>query len=181
MKGYNETIRQLSEKDKKAIKFEKRIAYIFSVFVFLFGLLFNLYFILAELQDSGDLKLLLSIDVGILLICYMIIFFMNRKYNADLKENTKIVKVKQVITKYQETSYEAGSGVLYIPILGNLFPKLWGQKMRPLPTYYFNIDNYRNEIEEELYDMVKDGDLVEMHYAKNSNLLLAITIFEGAN
>jgi len=175
MKNFNEIVRQLSEEDKKAIKQEKRIAYIFSAIVLLFGLLFNLCFILIRSQETQGLKLLLPIDAGILLICFMIIFFMNRRYNADLKEETKIVKIKQIIMKYQELSNEAGSGVLYIPILGDLFPKLWGQKMRPVYSYYLNIDNYRNEIEKELYDMVNGGDSVEMHYAKNSNLLLTIT------
>ena len=178
MNDYNAITRQLSEKDKKTIKSEKRIAYIFSIIVFSFGALFNLVFIL---ESSQDLKLLLSIDVGILLICFMIIFFMNRKYNADLKEMTKIVKIKQVIMKYQEISHEAGSGVLYIPILGDLFPKLWGQKMKPIQSYYLNIDNYRNEIEKELYDTIEDGNFVEMHYAKNSGFLLTISKFECAN
>ena len=181
MEGYGEITKNLSEKDKRTVNQEKRIAYIFSAIVFLFGALFNLCFVLLQSEEPQSLKLLLPIDAGILLICFIIIFFMNRRYNADLKEMTKVVKIMQIITKYLEPSHEAGSGVLYIPILGDLFPKLWGQKMRPVQSYYLNIDNYRNEIEEELYNMVENGDFVEMHYAKNSNLLLAISKFEGAN
>ena len=181
MKDYNEIAKRLSEEDRKVIEREKRIAYIFSTIIFLLGILFNICFVLVRSDGSQSLEFLLPIDIGVLLICFLIIFFMNRRHNADLREMTKIARIKQVIMKYQEISHEAGSGVLYIPILGDLFPKLWGQKMRPIQVCYLNIDNYRYRVEKELYDIVEDGDLVEMHYAKNSSLLLTICKFESAN
>ena len=163
--------KQLSEKNQKILKYEKRIAYIFSAILLSLGALLNLCLILTK---AIDLNLLLLINLGIIIICFSIIFLMNRKYNLDLKEEEKLIKVQQVQSKKIETSHEAGSGAMYIPILGDLFPKLWGQKMRASQIYYLNIDNYRNEVDKEIYDTVNAGDFVEMHYARNSNILLEI-------
>ena len=149
---------RLSEKDRQEIKHNKRMAYTLSILILSFGFLFNICFIF--IYAEYDNNLLTLIDIGIVLFCIILIFLMNRKYNLDLMENEVVVIKKQVQLKYTELSYEAGSGRLSIP--------------KGSYVYYLAIDGYRKDVEKELYDVINDGDFVEMYYAKNSMLLLDI-------
>lgn len=68
-----------------------------------------------------------------------------------------------VIEKEYIKDYEAGSGSLHIPILGNLFPKLFSQEMRPLDRWFLIVDTaaiYRYEVTEDVYQSVNIGDKV---------------------
>jgi hypothetical protein len=108
------------------------------------------------------------------MFCILLSFLINRKLNKDLKFGTKKIRIEEVTKKEDKTSYEAGSGTLHIPILGDLFPKLWSKKMKPSYKVFLIINNYRYEIDKQLYDKVKKGDLVEMHYSQCSETLLSI-------
>ena len=108
------------------------------------------------------------------MICIIMVFLMNRKYNLDIKQKKVYIITSKVNSKYEEISHEPGSGAMYIPILGHLFPKLWDQKMKAIQVYYLNINNFRYEVNEELYNSVEEGDFVKMYYGKNSNYLLEI-------
>jgi len=59
----------------------------------------------------------------------------------DLEEDTKVVKKGKVQKKESYTSYESGSGSIHIPILGDLFSKLFSVKMRSKNRYYLIINN----------------------------------------
>ncbi|NDV83903.1 hypothetical protein [Bacteroides sp. 51] len=69
-----------------------------------------------------------------------------------------------VVEKEAITDYEAGSGSLHIPILGDLFPKLFGQRMKPVGRWFITarVNNglYRYEVEEDLYKRLKEGDQI---------------------
>ena len=66
--------------------------------------------------------------------------------------------MKKVVSKKVEKSFEAGSGAMYIPILGDLFPKLFGQEMNESNKYFIFTEEYRYEVSEEHYAAINAGD-----------------------
>ena len=66
--------------------------------------------------------------------------------------------------KEYKVDFEAGSGSLYIPVLGDLFPNLWGQKMNPVDKWILVIDNTTYPVDKEFYDRVSECDSVEIYY-----------------
>lgn len=163
--------KKLTDKDRKVLKYEKRIGFVFCGLIICFGCLFNLlYFIL---NKTGQDYLMVSlIDIGILLLAYFVCNRINLKINRDLKINTKEILKKSVVKKIEEKSYEAGSGALYSPILGNLFPKLWEQRMRETRKYYIFTSETKYEVNKEMYNsLLKDTDFY-VHFAKHSETVL---------
>lgn len=165
--------KSLTENDKKEIKQLTKIGFVLPIFILLISGIVNLYFVLGEDVKFNILSLTL-IDFGILAFCIVISYLMNRKYYKDLKSGITNIRIEKVIYKEDKTSYEAGSGNLHKPFLGTLFPKIWGQKMKPNHLVYLIINNYRYEVSKTLYDNIKIGELVEMHYSSFSDTLLTI-------
>jgi hypothetical protein len=67
----------------------------------------------------------------------------------------------KIIEKRVDRSVEAGSGGLYIPILGDIFPSLFGHKMRETVTYVFVCtDGKEYVVEELLFDRYNKGDKI---------------------
>ena len=90
-----------------------------------------------------------------------------------------IAGIKTVITETVQKkeaikSAEAGSGALFIPILGNLFPKLWGQEMKETTVFNLVIGSVSYNVEEEIFARVEEGSAVKMHFAPNSKVLLKV-------
>ena len=166
--------RELTDKDRKVLKYERRIGFVFSGLIICFGGLFNLFYFV--LNKTGQDYLMVSfIDLGILLLAYFICNRVNLKVNRDLKDNRKELLKKRVVKKIEEKSYEAGSGTLYIPILGDLFPKLWGQKMRETRRYYVFTSDSKYEVEKDVYDDLKKDTDFYVHFAKHSYTVLNLT------
>ena len=161
---------ELTKKNIKTLKYEKRISFVFSGLVIAFGALLNLVYIVSNEEKSW--LFLLLIDLGIIGLSYFIVFFMNRKINKDLRAGTKDVKIEKIERKKHEIDYEVGSSALFIPILGNLFPKLWGQKMKEYSKYTLVVKGVGFDVEKELFDSVVEGDLIEVHSSKYSEILL---------
>lgn len=70
-----------------------------------------------------------------------------------------------VIEKEYIKDYEAGSGSLHIPILGDLFPKLFSQEMRPIGRWFLIVRTdalYRYEVTKEVYEEAQIGDKVSI-------------------
>ena len=118
---------KLTDKDQQIIKYEKRTGFVFSGITLSFGGIYNLSFLLTG--DDKNYLILIFVDLFIVVLCIFIIYLMNRKLSKDLLSGVKIVKLEKVQKKECEISYEAGSGGLSIPILGNLFPKLFSKEM----------------------------------------------------
>jgi Ca2+/Na+ antiporter len=167
------TQRNLTELDRKEIKNMTRIGFVIPSMIILLAGTLNMYFLL-DTKVNFNTQILLLADFAIILLCIFISYKMNRKHFKDLRNGLKRIELAKVSGKHNKTSNEAGSGTLYIPILGDLFPKLWGQKSEPNYLVYFIIDNYRYEVNKELYDKVKEGEIVEMHYSIFGNTLLKI-------
>lgn len=82
-----------------------------------------------------------GIFIGSIIVCN----YATRKIRSDIKTGKTIAKnvvAKSVVMNKEDV--EAGSGALYIPILGDLFPKLFGQKMNRTFISYI-IDSENNE------------------------------------
>lgn len=165
------TVADLTKDDKMKIKFEKRFSYVLILLIISVGLFFNLAYFLA-FKDKLGLTGLIIIDLGIGLITVLLYYYMNKKLHKDLKSNSKVITLVKVDQKMKIKSEEAGSGVWFIPILGNLFPKLWSVNMKEVDVYYLVINGFRYEVEKEFFDTIKEGDEIERHTAKYSKILL---------
>lgn len=75
-----------------------------------------------------------------------------------------------VIDKEFKQDYEAGSGSLYIPILGDLFPSLFGQKMKAIDRWFTLVkigdEIYKYEIDSSLYNEINKDDAVMIEIDK---------------
>ena len=162
---------ELTEKDKKTLKGEKRIGYVFSGMILCFGGLFNLYYFISN-KPIQDYLIISLINLGIIIFAYVVYNRLNFKVNLDLKENKKELLKKKIEEKTEEKSYEAGSGALYIPILGDLFPKLWGQKMRETRKFFIFTNDAKYEVNEDIYNELEKGSDCYMHFAKHSETIL---------
>lgn len=74
------------------------------------------------------------------------------------------MKTGIVEKKEYKIDFEAGSGSLYIPILGDLFPNLWGQKMNLIDKWILVVDNTEYYVGKDIYDNITEGDSVEIDY-----------------
>ncbi|NTV19122.1 MAG: hypothetical protein HGA83_06815 [Bacteroidales bacterium] len=167
-----QTEQQLSAEEIVIIRKEKRMGYIFASLILMFGLLLNLWIILdSAVENKG---VLLIIDPLIVLISYFICRLVNSDLNKDLRAGVKTIITETVQKKEARYVGEAGSGVLYIPILGDLFPKLWGLGMRMTSVFKLVIGSVRYTVEEETYANVEEGSAVKMHFAPNSKILLKV-------
>lgn len=163
---------KLSSEDIKELKYEKRFGFIFPAMIIALAVLLNtLYFL--TVQEPNMICAIL-INSAVLLLSLLLNYKMNHKLNMDLREGIKIPKRAKVQDKENIISSEAGSGMLHIPILGDLFPKLWGQKMRKTEGYFLILNNARYEVDQNLYEEVTVGDEVNIYYAENSNSQLGI-------
>lgn len=162
-----------TEKEIKEIKQSKRFGYVLSAWIFLFGSIG--IWMYAKGEDADFIALRIFV-LGVMLIglCLLVIYGMNRKLNKDLKYEEKLIEIKSIDKLVIETSYEAGSGSLHIPILGDLFPKIWGQKMKGSLRHYMIIGTEKYDVKEEIYKQLKEGDKVEIHWSKHSEIFFGI-------
>jgi hypothetical protein len=167
----------LTSQDIQKIKFEKRLGYIISSILIALGLLFT--FLYAVISSSTvKYPVLLIINVAIVLLAMLISFLINREYNKDLRANTKTLLKRKIESLRIDDVYEVGSGALYIPGLGDLFPKLWGQKMRQLKKYVAVVNKFEYELSEEIYNKLKEGDILIVHFSLVSATILQYEVDE---
>lgn len=164
----------LTENDRKILKYEKRIGYVFAGLILSFGALFNLFYFIQNFY-SRELMVIVLVNSGILCLAYFVCYIINRNANQDLKGNVKFIYTRLAEKKTIEKSNEAGSGNLFIPILGNLFPKLWGHKMREMNKYLIYSNGNKYEVNEDLYNKIAEGSYFDVHYASNSQTVLSLT------
>lgn len=169
--------RELTEKDRKVLKYEKRIGFVFAGIIICFGGFFNFFYFV--LNKSGvNFLMIICINLGIVSLAYFVYHRINLNINRDLKGNIKEIFKRKVEKKSEEKSYEAGSGAMFIPILGNLFPKLWGQKMRETRKYYIFTSDNKYEVDKEVYDDIKKDTDIYIHFAKHCKIVLNYSLDE---
>ncbi|MFC4673663.1 hypothetical protein [Dysgonomonas termitidis] len=159
---------RLTEHDIKIIRDEMRIGFIFSSLFLFADLLFNFVY---YIEYGIDICLIL-VNIGILSLCILIPFFMNKNYRKDLDAGEKIVELGKIQIKECKKSYEAGSGNLYIPILGNLFPKLWGSQPRLSLLCYLVINNVRYKVDDDFYNKVNEEEIIKMYFTIHSHMMI---------
>ena len=155
-------MKKYSKKDIKAIKYEKRFGVIISVGILFLVAIGNLY-ALTNTEANTDLTKLILIDLAVIIASMTITYFINKKFNLDLKEGHKKIIIEKVEKKEDKLSYEAGSGSLYI-----------GQEMKESTIFYLIIKGFKHDVEKNLYDSLKEGDNVNMYYTRHSEILLGI-------
>lgn len=166
--------RELTDQDIKTLQFGKRIGYVFLLITLSLGALLNLtYFLL--IKSEPNYLFVGLIDLGIVLLAYFICNSVNHKINLDLKENRKELLKRTVQEKKEEFCSEPGSGMLYIPILGDLFPKLWGQKMKMTKRYFIVAEDYKHEVDTDIYNAVEEGSDFYIHFANHSGKVLGFS------
>jgi hypothetical protein len=160
----------------KDIKYAKRYGYVFSSAFMLFGIIL---LIVNYTQEKAinilDIRTLTTIFLTIG-VSYLILFGMNRKINKDLKFEKKLIETKTVEKKENTVDYEVGSGSLYIPGLGKLFPKIWGQEMKSFNVLRLTIDGEEYSVGKEIYENVKEGDSIELHWSYYGEIFLGIRL-----
>ena len=167
-------IKELTENDRKVLKNEKRIGYVFSGIIMSFGAFFNLFYFLLNKSDY-DFLMLGIIDAGTIGLAYFVCNRINLKVNRDLKDNSKELLKRKLEKKAEEKSYEVGSGALYIPFLGDLWPKLWGQKMKETKKHFIVSNDYKHEVDLKTYNDLETGTNFFIHFANHSGTILSFS------
>lgn len=164
------SLAQLTQNDVAVLRSEKRIGTVFAVIVICIGLLFSLIYSLVV--QSEDVLFWSAIIAMLSVISSVLVYYLvNFKVILDIKSNQKELILDMVQEKQKVVSTEAGSGAMFIPILGDVFPKLWGQRMKSANKYFFIIKNTRYEVDENIYNNVNVGDIVQRHCAKLSHTI----------
>ena len=88
----------------------------------------------------------------------------NLNIRKDIKYNSKHYEIKRVDEKIRNIEYEVGSGALYIPLLSDLFPNIWGQKMNKEELLYFKIEDELIPVNNEIFDSIQINENVIIYY-----------------
>jgi len=169
-------VKELTEKDIKVLKHEKRIGYVYALLIVSFGGLFNLGYFILNIKHGYNYTMIGFIDIGILLLAYLVCYRINREFNLDIKSNQKNVLKRIVKRKAAGKTYEVGSGTLYIPILGDLFPKLFGLGMKEMSRYFILTKENKYEVDKDMFEKLEEGTEFYVHFAKYSWTILDYTI-----
>ena len=147
------------------------IGNLISIVIILGVIVFNLFQIF---KSSISLQILILVNLIAIFIAFLFNYLLNLKFRKDLKVNEKYFVTGNVTDKIEEVDYEAGSGSLYIPILGDLFPKIWGQEMKKEQIKFIKINNELFAVDNSLYESVDLNNIVKIYYSKISNTYLGI-------
>lgn len=162
----------LTDRDISFLKEQTKPAYVFAGFTITLLFFFDIVILINEYDITP--KYVYLINIAAIIISVIILYLVSNKYRQDIKSNKKKTHSVKLQNKAAEITQEAGSGTLHQPILGEIFPKLWGQKMKELNVYYLVIDNTRYEVTKELFEAVEVGESLEFHYSYYSNVLICI-------
>lgn len=156
----------LTEKERKILKYSTRTGYIFGAFIFILIVLAYILTKIDILRITSDYLFLIGV-----LFCIMIVWLVNRKWWIDLRNNEKEVVTKRVNKKESKVEFAAGSSV-GISTTGKKSPLFLEQKS--YVEYSLIIENVRYKVDKEVWEKVKEKDEVEFHYAPKSKYLLGI-------
>lgn len=92
---------ELTDNDRKILKYERRTGFVYGGLILCFGGLFNLFYFVLNTSEQHYLMVIL-IDIGIILLVYFVCNRINLKVNRDLKGNTKELLKKRAEKKIEE-------------------------------------------------------------------------------
>ena len=151
----------LNKNDIKILKKELFIGNMISTIIILSIIIFDLAKLLLN-----DIDLLFLIILNVLGIIFTSLFniLYNLNIRKDIKYNSKHYEIKRVDEKIRNIEYEVGSGALYIPLLSDLFPNIWGQKMNKEELLYFKIEDELIPVNNEIFDSIQINENVIIYY-----------------
>jgi len=157
----------LTESDRKIIRRECRAGFVVPLLLFLTSMLSYIAFLVntADPMENVLRTSLIWIIVS-LVVAVLIMFLMNRKYFADLREGEKFSELKTIQDKIQRTEYEAGSGVVGASAM----------EMKAFTRYDIVVDNTAYQVEVEQFLRCNKGDRITFHYASRSRLMLGFEL-----
>ncbi|HLP05545.1 MAG TPA: hypothetical protein VK152_08965 [Paludibacter sp.] len=165
-------IMKLTEEDIRIIKEEKRMGIVFSTCILSLGLLVDVVYLVVN--RPANWTFLISLNLGFIVLSLLCLFLTNRKLNNDLKSGIKITRLEKIQKKEDYTDYVGD--LVPIPVLGNLFPRLWKQELRPVLRMNLVINGHRYEVDKEIFDRVKKEDFVIMYFTIHSYTFLGVEI-----
>ena len=161
----------MNDKQIEILKKRIQLGYILPLLLLLIGLSVDVYLILTNLVN---ISLTLLINISILILIIIILYFNNWNLYKDLRKKELLLEYRQVLKKEDIRDYEVGSAALYIPILGDLFPKLWGPKMNEFSKYKIAFLDKYIFVDKEMYESLDNSDEVTLYYAKYSKTFLGM-------
>lgn len=165
----------LTPEEIKEIKYNKRFGYILSVVVIVCGT--TTVFVCSQIETIklSNIRIfeLTFLTFG---LSALVLYVMNRKLNMDLRFKERLVETKRIDNRKKLVDYEVGSGSLYIPLLGDLFPKIWGQEMKGKKKFRLTIDGENYDVEEDLFNAVNEGDEIELHWSFYGEVFLGLKL-----
>ncbi|PKP00736.1 MAG: hypothetical protein CVU14_07010 [Bacteroidetes bacterium HGW-Bacteroidetes-9] len=163
---------KLTEADIRLIKYEKRFGYIFAGLILSMGAFLNLFYFVASAEKN--LLIAIPVDFIILILSGLVVFFMNRKLNQDLKADYRKKTDARVGAKQSEPVFKPGARGLKTEIVGNMLPEALATEDETSERYYLIIDNHRYEVSRNLYQKVEPGDSVKMYFSAFSETYLGM-------
>lgn len=160
--------RILTKEDRNKLKSASRIGFVFSMFLFLPAIAAWLLSKFGYIEKIPDL-----LPPAGVLLSFLILFLVNRKYWIDLKKGEKNILVKSISKKESKEDYEAGSSVGYST---NGKKHAFYSGMNSHMEYYIIVDNVRYRIDKETWEQVNENDKIEFHVASSCKELFSIKI-----
>ena len=156
-------IKELTEKDIKVLKHEKRIGYVLSGLIVAFGGLFNSIYFILNITHGYNYTMICLIDIGILLLARFVCYRINREFNLDIKSNQKNVLKRIVKRKAAGKKYETASTGLF--------------KMKERDRYLvLSEDRNKYEVDKDFFEKLEKGTEFYVHFAKYSWTILDYSI-----
>lgn len=156
---------QLSEKDRKELKFQCKAGYIFGIMIFFIGTIVSAFFFkTAFLEESNaeEIQIGFIIIISSFFLSFLIGFLINRKYLADLRYNVKEIEPKVIERKKSKEDYEADN------------ERARSYRMTSYARYDLIIENTKYRVSKDFFDKCSEGDEVIFNYAPISGYLLGI-------
>ena len=118
----------------------------------------------------------LLVEIAIIIISYFIYRFIINDYKHDIKSGIVQSVNENIIGKetnfYTETSIEAGSQPLILILYYSLFPKMLEKKRK----YYLMTNNFKVNVDKEIYEISNIGDEVFVHITERSKYVLGVEL-----
>jgi cell division protein FtsL len=156
---------QLSEKDRKELKFQCRAGYIFGVMIFFIGAVASAFFFKTAFMEETNAE---EIQIGFIVILssfflsFLVGFLINRKYLADLRYNVKEIEPKVIERKKSKEDFEAD------------IERPRSYRMTSYARYDLIIENTKYKVSKDFFDKCSEGDEVIFNIAPISGYLLGI-------
>ncbi len=124
------------------------------------------------LGDSPEKMFMMALFfVPALILTLFAVRYFTKNIRSDIRSGNTRIRISEVKSILEEKNAEAGSGSLYIPVLGSLFPNLFGERMRSQEVkYIITLENEKFEIPPETKVAVHEP--VKIYFSEKSDMYL---------